>query len=387
MSKKLTQEEFLERLYEKNEYYRRGEFTLLGEYVSSRVDCIVIDTYGIKYSIPSRDLFNNIGPSIRNSLNKTDLIIKKFRDVHGDKYNYDKVDYKHNAKSVTIGCSIHGDFDMTPGNHLSGSGCRKCGTITTSIKKTITKEDFIDKCNAIHNYKYGYDEMNYVKGKDVITITCPVHGPFNIVACNHSSGSGCKKCQRMMGKEEFITRSTLKHGGKYTYDKFIYNGTSVKGIITCGLHGDFLQSPMHHLKGHGCMKCRCEKQSEDMKYGELNTISYSKWGIMGERSKYFDSYKVYIVTCKNDDEHFIKVGKTYNTVNSRLKYNLPYNFNIHNIITKEDPIEICKIEHELKVKLKDYRYKPLKIFNGQFECFSIDALHSGAIDELIKNYN
>lgn len=40
--------------------------------------------------------------------------IEKAQLVHGDKYNYSKVVYKQNKQSVTILCSIHGEFDQTP---------------------------------------------------------------------------------------------------------------------------------------------------------------------------------------------------------------------------------------------------------------------------------
>lgn len=54
--------------------------------------------------------------------------ILKAKEVHGDKYNYDKVKYVNAKTPVTIVCLIHGDFEITPDNHVSkqGSGCQKC---------------------------------------------------------------------------------------------------------------------------------------------------------------------------------------------------------------------------------------------------------------------
>jgi hypothetical protein len=46
--------------------------------------------------------------------------------VHGDKYDYSKVDYKGAFDYVTIICKEHGEFRQAPTNHLSGNGCRKC---------------------------------------------------------------------------------------------------------------------------------------------------------------------------------------------------------------------------------------------------------------------
>ena len=189
-----------------------------------------------------------------------------------------------------------------------------------------------------------------------------------------------------MSQEEFVSRSKLLHNNKYDYSNFKFTNTRTKSLITCPIHGDFLQNPNHHLKGRGCMKCRGEETSRVMRDGQINYMSYRAWGDMATKSKSFESFKVYIVTCSSDEESFIKVGRTYSSVKNRFK-SIPYNFNINNIITKDDPIEVCVIEQEIKTKLKGFKYETKKLFKGQFECFSIDALHSGAIDELIKNYN
>lgn len=46
--------------------------------------------------------------------------------VHGNKYDYSKVNYKNNNTKVEIICPKHGSFWSTPGNHLSGKSCFKC---------------------------------------------------------------------------------------------------------------------------------------------------------------------------------------------------------------------------------------------------------------------
>lgn len=60
---------------------------------------------------------------------------------------------------------------------------------------------------------------------------------------------------------DIIKRFINKHGYHYLYSKFEYNGMHNKSIITCPVHGDFLQTPHEHLKGHGCPKCAKEKIS------------------------------------------------------------------------------------------------------------------------------
>ena len=56
--------------------------------------------------------------------------------------------------------------------------------------------------------------------------------------------------------EEFVKNSTLTHNGKYTYEKTEYINSRTEVIITCPIHGDFLQKPCYHLGSKcGCSKC------------------------------------------------------------------------------------------------------------------------------------
>lgn len=65
--------------------------------------------------------------------------------------------------------------------------------------------------------------------------------------------------------QEFIEKSKLVHGSKYDYSKVEYISTQHKVIIVCSTHGDFLQLPFAHRKGHGCSKCGFEKTSYKIK--------------------------------------------------------------------------------------------------------------------------
>jgi hypothetical protein len=45
------------------------------------------------------------------------------------------------------------------------------------------------------------------------------------------------------------------HNYIYDYSKTVYNGLHTPIIITCKIHGDFIQKPNDHLSGNGCQKC------------------------------------------------------------------------------------------------------------------------------------
>lgn len=63
----------------------------------------------------------------------TDQFIAKALDLHGNTYDYSKVQYISSTDKIVITCPEHGDFTQIPNNHLKKSGCPKCG-ISKRIK-------------------------------------------------------------------------------------------------------------------------------------------------------------------------------------------------------------------------------------------------------------
>ena len=51
---------------------------------------------------------------------------EKAKKIHGDKYDYSKVEYKNNKTEVCIICPKHGEIWQKPIYHLSGCGCKAC---------------------------------------------------------------------------------------------------------------------------------------------------------------------------------------------------------------------------------------------------------------------
>jgi len=112
------------------------------------------------------------------------------REVHGDKYDYSKVEYKGAFKHVQIICHEHGEFAQAPTNHLAGNGCPAC----KSEKMLLNTETFIERAHAVHGDKYDYSKVKYVHGRKPVTIICPEHGEFKQRAGTHLEGKGCLLC-------------------------------------------------------------------------------------------------------------------------------------------------------------------------------------------------
>lgn len=110
--------------------------------------------------------------------------------------------------------------------------------------------------------------------------------------------------------------------------------------------------------------------------------SLSEWISQAESSSSFDSYKIYIILVKDDNEEFIKIGRTFNTVEKRFSEvgSLPYSYEVLKVIV-DNPYRIFKLESKLKRKFKEYKYIPIKYFTGKHECFTLD------IKEFINEIN
>lgn len=71
---------------------------------------------------------------------------------------------------------------------------------------------------------------------------------------------------------DFVAKSNEIHSSFYNYSKFEYFNSSTKGVITCPIHGDFLQTPTGHLSGKGCRTCGYLKNSNKRALNEKDFI-------------------------------------------------------------------------------------------------------------------
>lgn len=197
---------------------------------------------------------------IKNIMKKltTEEFIEKARKVHGDRYDYSKVNYKTTHEKVVITCKKHGDFEQTPSSHLQGNGCPKCKREKLNKTQKATYDDIIKIFREIHGDKYAYqDNFDFENMHSKIKITCPIHGEFTQEINSHIRGRGCPKCsKKFMDTEYFIECSNKIHNNKYDYSLTEYKSPKEYVKIICSRHGVFYQSPTKHLSGHGCPYCK-----------------------------------------------------------------------------------------------------------------------------------
>lgn len=234
-----------------------------------------------------------------------DEFVNKSNVVHNNRYEY-SIDYKSAnyidyKKNVIITCKIHGIFEQAPKNHLKGYGCKICGKIGFSEKMTKTKETFISEAKSVHGDIYDYTNLIYINKRTKVLITCKLHGDFLQYPQIHLKGSGCTLCANIRmsnSKQQFLWDSQKKHGNKYDYSKVKYVNNKTNVIIICKKHGKFEQRPSHHLSGHGCVKC-----SNGKSYSEIAM----KW--------IYDIEKQYNISL----QHALSEDGEYKISNTRLK--------------------------------------------------------------------
>jgi hypothetical protein len=179
-------------------------------------------------------------------------------ELFGEKYDYSHLEYINNNTKVKLICPIHGAFHVRPNDHLSKKvGCNKCSNASISKSKNVAKT-IINRFNKVHNNKYDYSLMEYVGTDDKIKIVCPNHGEFQQSPHHHLTGAGCQKCGNVYKKttEEFIIESKNIHKEKYDYSLCDYKNNRTKVKLICKHHGIFLVTPNDHLsKKVGCRKC------------------------------------------------------------------------------------------------------------------------------------
>lgn len=133
--------------------------------------------------------------------------IEKAISIHGDLYNYDKFNYFKSSYKSIITCKIHGDFEQSPNNHLSGKGCRYCKQRSYSYTTDEIIEKFIDS----HGDKYDYSLVEYKNLTTKVRIICPIGGEFDILPQNHYRGYGCSCCSSHRSSGEELIQTILNN--------------------------------------------------------------------------------------------------------------------------------------------------------------------------------
>lgn len=222
------------------------------------------------------------------------------RKVHGNKYDYSKINYQGSSKSILIICPHHGEFIKTPDKHLIGQGCRICKGYVQ-----LTQDSFIERSNKTHGNRYEYSKSQINKKNDKVLIICKEHGNFKQLPQNHIKGAGCPECGRLAratsqsySTKDFLDSIREVHADKYDYSGVDYINSQTKVKIICPIHGAFMMKPNSHFNGQGCPSCGRIAARENI------TLEYCEFL---ERAE------------KIHSNRFEYVEKSYNNYTSKMK--------------------------------------------------------------------
>ena len=133
----------------------------------------------------------------RSNYEGKEKFIEEARKIHGDKYDYSKVEYKNIDTKVCIICPKHGEFLQTPYKHIKNKqNCPKCKG------KVTTLEEFIEESKNIHGEIYDYSKVEFINATKKVCIICKTHGEFYMTPNSHLSGQGCPKCATELRKHK-----------------------------------------------------------------------------------------------------------------------------------------------------------------------------------------
>lgn len=110
------------------------------------------------YLVSPSSLLKGCYPTITTSCCKNTYFTNKAREVHGNKYDYSKVEYVNCTTKICIICPTHGEFWQNPSGHLKGYDCFKCPR-KNSCGRGWTKKDFIRLCTK----KLGYGTLYQIR--------------------------------------------------------------------------------------------------------------------------------------------------------------------------------------------------------------------------------
>ena len=180
---------------------------------------------GTKGIMPKMSDFNKknlieLNKTIHKLNFNTQIFTKKAKKIHGNLYDYSKVDYKNSRTNISIICKNHGIFQQTPMSHLSGSRCYDCAIEENSKNRYKSQVSFISDVKKIHGDLYDYSKVTYKGVKNRIDILCKKHGFFSQFPRDHLKGCGCPKCNYSKGESNiFKILDDSKHNF-FTQHKF-----------------------------------------------------------------------------------------------------------------------------------------------------------------------
>lgn len=298
-----------------------------------------------------------------------DKFIAKAKELHGDKYLYDREDYVCSRTKMKITCTTHSKtFEQRPSAHLQGQGCPECGA-EAARENSFKSQDFIlEKIKPFVPDNISLSKMVYRGAFEKVTLICSKHGDFKMAPNNilFSKYNLCNKCSKEIIEEnfrkDFFVKAKKVHGNLYDYSEVDYKNNTRKIRIKCKIHGVFTQTPNSHLSGRGCTYCA--------------KLKHGRWSlkVMEKNKEYFQKEvcSVYLIKVLDfDGVYKIGISKDVRSRVGSIAGESGYSLEL--LDHKELTTWLCvDLESRLKKKLKEKQFLNGKVFGGYTELYTLD---------------
>ena len=192
----------------------------------------------------------------------TKEFIKRSKEIHGEKYNYESVEYKNFRSKVKIVCPVHGEFLQMAESHLVGKGCPKCHPQYSKGEKEIV--EFI---KSIYNGEVLENVRDVISPKELdiyipeLNLAIEYNGLFyhssKFDVSPTTSRNKVFDCEKQgirlvtifedewQNQKELVKSMISRYIGKF--ERIFARKTTVKKIEKSPIYGNFLD--VNHIQG------------------------------------------------------------------------------------------------------------------------------------------
>lgn len=352
--KKITNNQFLEKLAISNNYYAAGDIVILSCYES--IDTPIIFLYqGFKYKMTPYNLLKN-RLILFNSCIEKEKFLQQYLNEGEILKTVGPFSYVQSAYGI---CKI---FNQ---NIKKGVG--------PGLKNAINSHHYFLNClNNVNSHykKRKFRIISTYKNYNSHVLVENKYGKCKITVGHLLQGKN-PSLESAINKDVYFKNLMIEiYGDIYKYKKITKNSFRKYVDFKCSKHG-WVRRPwkLFYTFKTACLQC-----NKDNFVGR--GFTKEKYiNVCNGRNSF-----LYLLSFKSEKEEFYKIGLTLRTIQERF-YGNTYKITV--VFKKEgSPSDVFEAERQLHEKYKKYKYLPSTKFSGHTECYDLNL----PITTIIEKY-